>query len=164
MDSKRLDEGLVYGEMKGLVDNIVSIDQYKPKIGKNRDTVVLAISVTYEQPATDLASFIETSPIELLDVDVSPVPITDGKYKVFIEFERNEKLYSLIAEVLSHIDRITSKDGNWQFIGYKLDEPRDFDEKRFNRDIVTNPDEYKRKFEKTEDDNIKERIEFLVKY
>lgn len=160
----QISEGLHFEEMQGLVDSVVSIDQYKPKIGDNADTVVVALTVQYEKPANDLSNFIETGISEHLDVESSPAPNSDGVYKVFVEFERSPKLYKKIREMLDGINKITSDKGNWEFTAYKLDEPRTLDEERFNRDVITDPDTYRAKFERTADQEIKERIEFLLKY
>ncbi len=157
-------EGLTHEEMQGLVNSVVSIDQYKPKIGENADTVVVAFTVQYEKPAKDLSNFIETGVNEHLDVEASPAPNQDGEYKVFVEFQRNKDLYEKISGMLSHINKITSDAGEWQYTGYKLDDPRTLDEERFTRDIITDPEMYRQKFEKTAGQEIAERMDFLVKY
>ncbi len=157
-------EGLTHEEMQGLVNNVVSIDQYKPKIGDNADTVVVALAVQYEKPAKDLSNFIETGAHEHLDVEASPAPNVDSEYKVFVEFQRTKDLYKKIAEMLTDIDKITSNAGEWQYTGYKLDDPRTFDQERFARDIITDPEMYRQKFEKTAGQEIAERMDFLVKY
>lgn len=164
MTQTQISEGLTHEEMQGLVNSVVSIDQYKPKIGENADTVVVAFSVQYEKPAADLSNFIETGVNEHLDVEASPAPNQDGEYKVFVEFDRNEKLYDKINGMLRHINKITSDTGEWEYTGYKLDDPRRFDKERFDRDIITDPEMYRQKFEKTADQEIAERMDFLVKY
>jgi|TARA_B110000908_G_scaffold102116_1_gene120353 hypothetical protein len=157
-------EGLTHEEMQGLVNSVISIDQYKPKIGENSDTVVVALTVQYEKPARDLSNFIETGVNEHLDVEASPAPNEDGEYKVFVEFDRNEKLFQNIEGMLSHITKITSDNGDWEYTGYKLDDPRSFDQERFARDIITDPQLYREKFEPTAGQEIAERMDFLVNY
>ena len=157
-------EGLTHEEMQGLVNSVISIDQYKPKIGENSDTVVVALTVQYEKPAKDLSNFIETGVNEHLDVEASPAPNEDGEYKVFVEFDRNEKLFQNIEGMLSHITKITSDNGDWEYTGYKLDDPRSFDQERFARDIITDPQLYREKFEPTAGPEIAERMDFLVNY
>jgi len=162
--SKNISEGLEYGEMQGLVSSVVSIDQYQPKIGADAETVVVALSVTYEKPAHDLSNFIETSPVDHLDVEVSPAPNEQGVYKVFVEFSRDRDLFKNIKSLLDHINKITSEEENWKFTAYKLDEPRPFDQERFNRDVISDPAAYRSKFEKTSEQAVRERIEFLLNY
>ncbi len=160
----QMNEGLAFEEMQGLVDSTISIDQYKPKVGEDADTVVVALTVQYEKPANDLSNFIETGISEHLDVESAPAPNSDGEYKVFVEFARNEKLYDNISVMLNNINNITSDKGDWQFTAYKLDEPRTFDKERFVRDIMSSPEAYKSRFQPTEAQKIKERMDFLVKY
>ena len=162
--SDQIQEGLNYGEMQGLVNDTISIDQFKPKIGDNADTVVVAFTVQYEKPAQDLSNFIETGEVELLDVEVSPGPDSKGTYKVFIEMERDNELFAKISSILNNINNITSDKGQWKYTAYKLTEPREFDKERFARDVITDPDMYRAKYERTADQEVKERMEFLVKY
>jgi hypothetical protein len=160
----QVNEGLAFEEMQGLVDSVVSIDQYKPKVGDEADTVVVALTVQYEKPASDLSNFIETGVSEHLDVETSPAPNDNGEYKVFVEFSRNEKLFDNISVMLNSINNITSDKGDWEYTAYKLDEPRTFDKERFARDIMMTPEMYRAKFHPTDAQKIKERMDFLIKY
>ena len=71
-----------------LIKSTFSVDQYKSKIGDDKNVVVLAFEVKDADPAKDLSQFIETGH-DCIDVDVSPGPDKDGNYKVFVELERN---------------------------------------------------------------------------
>lgn len=151
--------------MRGLVLEIISIDQFEPKVGDDEDTVVVAFSINNnEQAAKDLSNFLETGTTELLDVDVSPAPDEKGYYKVFVEFERNPKLYDKIDSILTDVDKIIDRESDWTYTAYKLEEPRAFDKERFERDITTSPEEYIAKFKKTEADEIEERMKFMINY
>lgn len=159
-----LHEGLEFADMKGIVSSTISIDQYRPKIGDDADTVVIAFTVLYEDAAKDLLDFIETGIVPYLDAEVSPSPNEEAEYKVFVEMERTKDLYRNIRDLLRDIDRVTSTNGDWEYVTIKLDEPRPFDKERFNRDIISDPELYRKKFQRTEADEIKERMNFLVKY
>ena len=78
-----------------LIQSTFSVDQYKSKIGDDKNVVVLAFEVKDADPAKDLSQFIETGH-NTIDVDVSPGPNKDGNYKVFVELERNSKLFDSI--------------------------------------------------------------------
>lgn len=163
--NKIVNEGVRHEDLKGLVLDIVSIDQYTPKIGSASETVVLAFTVKQiESAAHDLSNFIETSDAELLDVDVSQAPDVKGDYLVFVEFERNKELYSNIKNILDDVSRITSEDSEWTFTAYKLPEARPFDKARFDRDVLSSPEEYDAKWNQTEADEVKERLNFMIKY
>lgn len=166
MKRKNLKEGLQYEDLRGLVDNTFSVDQYKPKIGSEDETVVVAFTVTYEEPAKDLSTFIETSPIEHLDVEASTAPESDGSYRVFVEFTRDFKLYEKLENLLRDIDQITSKDdGGWNYIAFKSGgKESEFNKENFKRDVVDSAVEYRMKYlDKTTNEEI-ERLKKLVKY
>ena len=43
--SGKLTEGMSFGDLRGLVSNDVSVDQFKPKIGNPSETVVIGIKI-----------------------------------------------------------------------------------------------------------------------
>lgn len=162
-----LKEGLENGELRGLVYNEISIDQYKPKIGNEEDTVVLAFSVKYEKPAQDLANFLETSELEFLDIEASDIPSEEGDYKVFVEFERNSDLINNIITALTIINRVTSEKGKWAYMAYKQSDIKEISVKNLKSDLILNKKEYKRMINKNKqmtEDSIRNRIKFLVNY
>lgn len=130
-----------FGEMKDLVTPVISIDQYVPKIGEPNETVVVAYEVAYEQPAHDLSNLIETDVIESLDVDISQGPNADGKYMVFVEFERNKDLYDNIVgitKIVSNVSGIT----DWEFSYYKGDGPIELNDENLRNAVLDNPEQY----------------------
>lgn len=159
-------EGLEQEELKGLVFNVISVDQYKPKIGKDAETVVVAFTVKYEEPATDLSNFIQSSYIELLDVEASTVPNEEGFYKVFVEFDRTPNLYKKISQLLHDINNITSNTGGeWKYVAYKMEAPKPFTKDNLEKDVIFTSQEYDEKYKKkSAEDSVRERIEFLLKY
>ena len=56
-------------DLEDLISSVVSIDQYKSKIGKDENVVVIAFDIKDSDPAKDLSQFIETGH-ECIDVDV----------------------------------------------------------------------------------------------
>jgi len=140
-------EGLSYGDLKGLISNNITIDLHKPKIGDEEDTVVVAFDVTYDAPAKDLNNFIETGALEHLDVDTSGAPDQDGNWKVFVEFQRDHKLYDKISAMLHSIDQITSTDEmKWTYRAFNVKDDMEFNEENFRRDIVDSRYEYRKKY------------------
>jgi hypothetical protein len=135
-----------YGEMKNLVQPVISIDRYKPKIGEANETVVVAFEVAFEQPAKDLSNLIETSVVEHLDVDVSDGPDKSGNYVVFVEFVRNKKLYNKIIETVKIASNVTEIN-EWKFTYYRGgDQAVDLNEENLSQNIVTDQEEYVLKF------------------
>lgn len=159
-----LNEGLEKNDLTDLIDNTISIDQYKPKIGSDNETIVVAFTVKYENPADDLADFINTSHIPHLDVESSTVPNEDGFFKVFVEFERDNKIIQKILDLLNHISKLT---GNmkWDYIYFSKKEKTPISAENLKNDVITNQTVYDKLYKKKDaKDSIKERIEFLLKY
>lgn len=103
----QLNEGLLAGDLKSLVDNIFEVDSYSSKMGDDKDIVVLAFTVNSQAPANDLVEFVENGYDFVLDADVSPGELNDGKYKVFVEIERNRRVHEQILELLNGIQNLT---------------------------------------------------------
>jgi hypothetical protein len=78
----------------------------------------MAFVVRMESAAADLRNFIESAGINLLDVDISDAPDTDGNYFVFVEFIRDYHLYQKMQIVLDMVDHIMDEKTNWKFRGY----------------------------------------------
>lgn len=160
MTRKRISEGLKFEDLKGLVDSMIVIDLYKPKIGDVEDTVVVAFNVTYEDPAKDLADFIETSTVEHLDVEVAGAPDANGVWKVFVEFQRDHNLFEKIQEMLNNVDQITSRDeGQWMYRAFRVKKEVEFNEQNFRRDIVDSRYEYRKKFLRNEEPEQPDELE-----
>jgi len=158
-------EGLKNGDLKGMVNNNVLIDNHKPKFGTDSDTVVLAMAISYEKPAIDLANFLQSSELDLLDVDHGDVIDDNGSYWVYVEFERNKYLYKSIKLLLMSLDRITSDHGDWTFSIMGSEDQIEFSKENFDEHIITNIEDYNEKFKKVnESELIKKRINFMVNY
>ena len=134
-----------YGEMTNLVNAVVSIDQYKPKISEASETVVMAFEVDVEQAAGDLSNLIETDVVESLDVDVSQGPNNRGKHMVFVEFTRGPKLYENIREILKVVSNVTTIT-EWKFEYYKGEGAKDLNEENLKDSVIDNPQEYVLKY------------------
>lgn len=163
----KISEGLEFEDMRGLVSNQIDIDRHKPKIGTEEDIVVVAFTVTYDEPARELSNFIETGDFEHLDVEASSVPNQDGTYNVFIEFQRDHDLFEKLQTMLNDIDQITSRDeGSWEYTAFRAGkEAVEFNEKNFRRDIVDSSSEYRRKYvDNTEVEESINRLRNLIKY
>ena len=141
-----------YGEMENLVTPVVSIDQYKPKIGEANETVVVAFEVAHEQPAKDLSNLIETDVIESLDVDISQGPNNNGKYFVFVEFERNDKLHENILGIMKVVNNVTGIN-EWKFNFYKGTDSLELNEDNLRNSVIDNSEQYVLKYSTVEDTN-----------
>jgi hypothetical protein len=100
---QQLNEGLLAGDLRMLVNNIFEVDSYASKMGEDKDIVVLSFTVESQKPADDLVEFVENGYDFVLDADISPGELNDGKYKVFVEIERNRRIHEQILELLNGV-------------------------------------------------------------
>lgn len=112
----QLFEGLEAGDLARLVDSTITVDEYKSKIGKDEEIMVLAIKVQGKSPALDLVSFIEKSYDWVLDADASSGELDDGSYLVFVELDREESAADHLVEMISDIVNLVDiPKEEWQF-------------------------------------------------
>lgn len=149
-----------YDEMTNLVTPIISIDEYKPKIGEANETVVVAFEVAFEQPAKDLSNLIETDITESLDVDISQGPNKNGNYMVFAEFERDKKLAEKIMSVVKVASQVTGIT-EWKYSYYKGDNTQDLTEDNLSSTIITDQEQYVLKYMNTQNESL-ERVKHLA--
>ena len=93
-------EGLKAGDLEGVVSPCFSVDQFKSKMGEDKNILVLAFTVDGHEPAKDLERFAETGYKAILDADATPGTLEDGKHRVFIEFARKPDVISHIVSFL----------------------------------------------------------------
>lgn len=106
------------GDLKDLVDNIFEVDSYQSKMGEDEDILVVSFTVNENNAAKDLVDFIEKGYDFVLDADSSPGEIDNGKYKVFVEMERNRKASQSILELIDGVGKISNVE-NFKFRYYK---------------------------------------------
>ncbi|MBC8435425.1 MAG: hypothetical protein H8D84_00430 [Proteobacteria bacterium] len=104
----QVNEGLKAGDLEGVVSKTFSVDQYKSKMGDDRNIMVLAFVVDGLAPAKDLERFAETGYTEVLDADATPGTMGDGKHRVFVEFQRDEKVDRHIYKFLEDLKKLTN--------------------------------------------------------
>ena len=103
-----VNEGLKAGDLEGVIDKRFSVDQYKSKMGDDRNIMVLAFTVDGLEPAKDLERFAETGYKEVLDADATPGTVSGGKHRVFIEFARVETVDQHITKFLEDLKKLTN--------------------------------------------------------
>ena len=103
-----VNEGLKAGDLDGVVSKRFSVDQFKSKMGEDRNIMVLAFTVDGMAPAKDLERFAETGYKEVLDADATPGTLEDGKHRVFVEFARVETVDQPIRKFLDDLKKLTN--------------------------------------------------------
>lgn len=113
-----LNEGLRKGDLDGMILPMISIDEFDSKIDNN-SVIVVAFFCHEEDPAHDLSNFIERSPVNVLDTDVSPAPNKEGYYLTFVEMKRNKLFAEHLFKLIDEINNLTDV-AEWQFTSFKL--------------------------------------------
>lgn len=109
MKNKILREFIEIGDLEDMVDTTIGIDMYDSKIGTQDEVIVVDFIVKSEAAGKDIVSFMNSSPIDMIDAEVSPAPGPDGKYRVFFEFNRNIDFPKSLISLLTDIVRLTGK-------------------------------------------------------
>jgi hypothetical protein len=150
-----LNEGLRSKDLKDLVSNLFTVDQYSSKMGEDKDIVVLGFHVTEKNPAADLMEFMERGYKFILDADMSTGEENDGKYQVFVEIERTEDLPVNLENLLRGVGQLTDiKD--WRFRYQKQPSSIEFNEDTVMKNIPLTPTEYESKILEIKNTDIKE--------
>lgn len=129
------------GDLRGLVNHVFEIDSYKSKMGEDKDVVVLSFTVESSAPAEDLVSFIEKGYQFVLDADMTPGELSDGKYRVFVELERNRHVSENIADILYGVGKLSELD-NFKFRYYKSFNSVDATKEALDEMIPNDPSTY----------------------
>lgn len=126
-----VNEGLRENDLKYLVSNYISIDQYTSKI--DEDNITVAFFCNEKEVAEDLRNFIEkVYVIEIRDVEISDSMTDDNKYILFVEFERNIMFPKIILDVVDSINFLTDNK-NWQFKSVNMKDKVSFDENNLKK-------------------------------
>ena len=146
------EDSLKSGDLKFLVSNEFEIDSYKSKMGDDKDVVVLSFTVESNEPAKDLVSFVEKGYQFVLDADMTPGELSDGKYRVFIELERSEAVVEQILNLLYGIQKLSEVE-EFKFKYYKSFESYDADPKLLSEVIPTTPEDYENQIQEVKNES-----------
>ena len=141
---QQFNEGLKAGDLEGVVSNRFSIDQYKSKMGEDRNIMVLAFTVEGQAPAKDLERFAEVGYKSVLDADATPGTMEDGKHKVFVEFERKPEVVTHILSFLEDLKKLTNIE-EFQYTYHKGDNATVVTPETMGEAIPTTPEAYEQR-------------------
>ncbi len=114
---RNINEGLELGDLSRLVKPVMTIDEFKSKLGEDADICVLAFTVIgSKEPALDLVSFIEKGYDWVIDADASSGEDNDGNFIVFVEIERSKDMAKQINQLIEELAPLTGLGGTeWEF-------------------------------------------------
>jgi hypothetical protein len=150
-----VNEGLKAGDLEGVVSKRFSVDQFKSKMGEDRNIMVLAFSVDGQAPAKDLERFAETGYKEVLDADATPGSLEDGKHRVFVEFARVENVDQHIRKFLDDLSKLTNIE-TFEFTYHKRSVPFEASAKNLADVLPRTPIAYTQKIQKLQLGEIKD--------
>ena len=137
-------EGLKAGDLEGTLSNRFSVDQFKSKMGDDKNIMVLAFTVDSLAPAKDLERFAETGYKEVLDADATPGTMEDGKHKVFVEFARQEGVDAKIYKFLDDLKKLANIE-KFEFTYHKRSEPFEASASNLSKILPLTPIAYSQK-------------------
>ena len=137
-------EGLKAGDLDGVVSKRFSVDQFKSKMGDDKNIMVLAFTVDGMAPAKDLERFAETGYKEVLDADATPGTLEDGKHRVFVEFARVEAVDQHIRKFLDDLKKLTNIE-TFEFTYHKRTVPFEASAKNLADVLPRTPEAYNQK-------------------
>lgn len=141
-----LTEGLRRADLKDMVDNLFTIDQFQSKMGDDKDIITLRFRAANKEPAVDLMEFFERGYEFILDADTSSGEERDGEYSVFVELERTKHAPAQIKDLINGISQLCDCT-DWRFRWYKDIKGYDFSEENIAECVPLTPEEYKRSIE-----------------
>lgn len=132
--------------LKDLIYPIISVDEYTPKIDEANIVVLFQVLDNFDA-AYDLSSFIERSPVDVIDTEAAETPNVDGRYQVFVEFERNGEFPTKLIDLMKSIENICPDPG-WKLQMYGVNDPIDLDIDEITNDMeLVNEEELKEFFD-----------------
>ena len=139
-----VNEGLKAGDLEGIIGKRFSVDQYKSKMGEDKNIMVLAFTADSQAAAKDLERFAETGYKEVLDADATPGTLEDGKYRVFVEFARTENVDQHIRKFLEDLKKLTNIE-KFEFTYHKRSVPFEASAKNLSDVLPRTPISYTQK-------------------
>ena len=139
-----VNEGLKAGDLEGVVEKRFSVDQFKSKMGDDKNILVLSFVVDGQAPARDLERFAEVGYKSVLDADATPGTLEDGKHRVFIEFARTPEVVGQIIAFLEDLKKLTNID-EFEYTYHKSDNPSVVSSSTLGEAIPITPEAYEQR-------------------
>jgi hypothetical protein len=145
---RRLNEGLEYKDMVGMMKPTLHVDEFSSKMGDDEDIVVVSFFVRDEQAAKDLVSWFESGYDSVLDADRSPGEIKPNRYLVYIELRRRSTVGERLAEIIDDLGTLTEFDSEDWRMKYR-DQEYAWSRENFDRVVPLSPQKYREEREKS---------------
>lgn len=151
-----INEGLEQNDLKRLVHDELHIDEFKSKMGRDEDIVVISFKVTGREPAEDLVNFIEKGYDWVIDADISAGEMGDGDYIVFVECDREPTVAENLIAMMEDIMQLTEqKLSDWRVVYRSNPEEQDITVDSIQQNVPLTSNDYIARFGKTDLDKLK---------
>jgi len=140
----QVNEGLKAGDLEGILEKRFSVDQYKSKMGEDKDICVLSFVCSSAAGAKDLENFCEKGYKKVMDADATPGTMSDGKFRVFVELPREDGLAQVINELLDDLKKLTNIK-NFEFTYHKNELAHEASKENLSNVIPATADAYNQK-------------------
>jgi hypothetical protein len=146
---QRLNEGLAYKDMEGMMKPTLHIDEFSSKMGEDADVIVVSFFVRDKQAAKDLMHWFEKGYDFVLDADQSPGEIKPNRYLVYLEMRRRNAAPRQIQEILDDLGTLTEYDDPDDWVMVYKKQKHKWSPETFAELVPLTPAEYR---ERTESD------------
>jgi len=136
--------GVRHGELEGLVNPVISIDEFASKAGTDQEIIVVGFSCSEELVAHDLQRFISKGRTSAVDTEVSDGPDEDGRWMVFVEFRRVPTFWKRLQQLLDDINNLTLTK-EWKARAYKDVKDRPLDDPKLRKRIPITIAQYRKR-------------------
>lgn len=150
---RKLRENLEHGDLKRLVHDELHIDEFKSKLGADKDICVVSFKISGKEPAVDLINFLEKGFEFIVDADVSSGEMNDGDYIAFVEIQRTKELPQQVYDMIDILGNVTGqKCADWRVRYYRDRTDHPLEVETLQSIIPLSPSEYLQKFPDNEPD------------
>ena len=147
MHQSNIIEGLEQDDLKRLVHTELHIDEFKSKMGRDEDVVVISFKITGREPAEDLVNFIEKGYDWIIDADVSSGEMDDGDYIVFVECDRTRDIPERVVSLMEDVLNLTNqKMSDWRLMFRSSPEEFEITADNIRANVPLTSDDYLRRF------------------
>jgi len=151
-----INEGLETNDLMRLVVPELHVDEYKSKMGKDEDIVVLSFKVAGREPAQDLVNFIEKGYDWVLDADISSGELSDGDFIVFVEADRTKEIADDTIQMVEDIMRLTNQSlSDWKLMVRSDYTPLDLTADNIRNNVPLTTEDYLRRYGSKEIDEMR---------
>ncbi|MFW6046496.1 MAG: hypothetical protein ACOCP4_01750 [Candidatus Woesearchaeota archaeon] len=142
--------GLRQYDLKDMIYEIITIDDYTSKMGDDKNIVTISFQVASKEAADDLCDFLEKGYQYILDADVSSGEIDNNEYLVFLELKRERLVHKEILEILEDVKKVSGIE-EFKFRYYKQFRSHVVNMSNLKKYVPSDPDDYGIKIKSTTD-------------